>query len=646
MSLRLHKHLFSIILLFSALGLQSVLVGAGIQRPFDPVVIKGSQMTDFLGANANDLYVYAFKDGSWRQIPFQIDEIDSVIQVEGYTYFAPHNGVLDPRDELCFMAVDMGDSVADNSWINNIGSMLYQRYQVSARDTSVVPARKSYAYVYRSATISTVYSPYMSYKTGTIGRSDTVHAQSYIYGQNGDEIPDFLSIKTGSVRGPDILDRWKIRFKGHIGPSWSPDYVESEESALIDSMLTVRVGPVRILHKRTYKIIWQGIDIDRTLSLYSIFYPWSYYLDISDETLGGYLGLNELRQSVDYLPNVSGSLFHWSKGTNITVNGVPDPIADSLFQVPDFNWYMLQGNWGTAVTVFRVEPILGTAQSLYYNDNSSTAEGALRDGIGDTGDLMAYGESGVQLTALEPSYYPIDISGEDLTATFYYLPGYHSAAFGDSLANYNRHPLQVVVMPRTNTVIPVEMAAFKAQVKKGAVHLDWTTLTESNNYGFDIERKDASEQIWDKIGFVKGFGTSQTAHSYRYVDLEPRTGTNYYRLRQIDLDGRASYSEEIKITIQLPDKLELGQNYPNPFNPETEISFQIPAGSQQYVTLAIYNLLGQKLKTLVAEQLEPGSYRMHWDGRDELGQNVVSGAYIYRLQWGEQVLTRKMIKMQ
>jgi hypothetical protein len=643
MSLRLQNPAIRLFLLLLAMGIQTALFGADLQRPYDPVVIQGSQMADFLGADTSDIFVYAYKDGGWQQIPFQIDQIDSVTAEQGYSYFAPHNGMIDARDELCFMAGDMGDSVADNRWIGDISSTLYQRYQVAAWDTSVAPARKAYAYVYRSGTITPAFSLYMDYQAGAVGRSDTVRAVSYTYGQSGDAIPDYLSLKSGETSGPDILDRWKIRFKGSIGPGFGlPSYIESEESALRDTSVQVRVGPVRVIHEREYELIWQGIDIGISLSLESIFYPWSYKIDLIKESLPGYLGMTEMRQTVDYLPNISGSLFHWSKGTDIPVDGVLDAFADKTFEVPGVNWYMVQGDFGTAATVFDLDPIEGTQLSLYYIDDASKTHGATRDGIGDTGDSMAYAESGVQLAALTQS---IDITDENLSATFYYLPEYHTAAFGDSLAGYTEHPLKVVVMPRTNTVIPVEMGALKAQTVKEAVRLDWTTVSESNNYGFDIERRSAAEG-WKKIGFVKGHGTTQTAHAYFFLDEKPETGTLYYRLKQIDLDGRVSFSQEVAIDIQLPQTLALEQNYPNPFNPGTDISFQLPASTQQRVSLVVYNLLGQKIITLVDKQLDAGTHHIFWDGRDERGLNVVSGAYLYRLQMGEQILTRKMIKMQ
>lgn len=620
------------------------LAGADLQRPYDPIVVKGAQLQAFLGSDTSDIFVYAHKEGGWVQIPFQIDEMDSLNAAEGWSYFTAHNGQLGTHDELCFMAADMGDSVGDNSWINDLASILNQRYQVAAWDTSVTPARKAYAYVYRSTDLAPLFTEYMNYRTGAVGRSDTVSARSYVYGQNSDAIPDYLSLKHGDSQTPDIMDRWKIRFKGQVAPPFGPEYLESEESALRDTLVQVRAGAVRITHRRTYQIIFQGDDIKKTLYLQSCFYPWSYKINLTGEDLPGALGMTLMRQSVDYLPNISGSRFHWLRNSDIPVDGALDFIINKTFVVPGINWFMLQGDFGTAATVFDIASIPGTQLSLYYIDDNSKQNGASRDIIGDTGDSLAYGESGVQLTALTDA---IDITDQDLNAIFYYLPEYHSAAFGDTLAAYSRNPLKVVVTPRTNTVIPVELSSFRGRLTASQVRLEWTTATESSNYGFEVERRSVGEEIWRKIGFVKGHGTTQQAQGYHFIDSQAQPGENSYRLKQIDLDGGFTYSSEISVMLQVPTRLELAQNYPNPFNPGTGIDFTLPDGAgEERVSLAVYNLLGQKIRTLVAGTLEPGRHRVQWDGYDERGQNVVSGAYLYRLQMGSEVLTRKMIKME
>jgi hypothetical protein len=91
----------------------------------------------------------------------------------------------------------------------------------------------------------------------------------------------------------------------------------------------------------------------------------------------------------------------------------------------------------------------------------------------------------------------------------------------------------------------------------------------------------------------------------------------------------------------LPTEYALQQNYPNPFNPSTEIKFSLPEASQ--TELVIFNVLGQKVRTLIDGQLTAGEYQISWDGKDADGKDVSSGLYLYRLKAGESTLTRKMV---
>jgi len=91
----------------------------------------------------------------------------------------------------------------------------------------------------------------------------------------------------------------------------------------------------------------------------------------------------------------------------------------------------------------------------------------------------------------------------------------------------------------------------------------------------------------------------------------------------------------------LPDGFYLEQNFPNPFNPETRIAYQI--SSDDYVTLAIFDLLGRKIKTLVSKEQSAGSYKVTWDGTDELGNSVPTGIYLYTLSTENFTSGKKMI---
>ena len=102
-------------------------------------------------------------------------------------------------------------------------------------------------------------------------------------------------------------------------------------------------------------------------------------------------------------------------------------------------------------------------------------------------------------------------------------------------------------------------------------------------------------------------------------------------------------SSSVKLGDLIPKEYTLFQNYPNPFNPETSIDYQVP--ETEYITLTIFNTLGQRVRTLVNERQGPGFYRRQWDGCNEFGQPVSSGIYFYLLTAGNFSQTKKMVLM-
>lgn len=171
--------------------------------------------------------------------------------------------------------------------------------------------------------------------------------------------------------------------------------------------------------------------------------------------------------------------------------------------------------------------------------------------------------------------------------------------------------------------LPVELEIFNAMVENSKVTLNWQTASEVNNYGFEIERK--ANDNWSKIGFVAGSGTTNAPREYSFVENNLPVGKHYYRLKQIDRDGKFECSQLVEATIvQTPKVFTLDLNYPNPFNPSTTLRYGLPIDSR--VTLRIYNILGQQVSELVNSEQSAGWYRVSWQA------NVASGVYIYRLE--------------
>ncbi|NLT50930.1 MAG: hypothetical protein GXX85_08450, partial [Ignavibacteria bacterium] len=170
-------------------------------------------------------------------------------------------------------------------------------------------------------------------------------------------------------------------------------------------------------------------------------------------------------------------------------------------------------------------------------------------------------------------------------------------------------------------LLPVELTSFSASFINNCISLLWQTATEVNNYGFEIQKlakgkaqsavptsqkpglQTGRQAEWEKVGFVEGAGNSNSPKKYSFTDNLTLTSYSYsYRLKQIDLDGSFTYSNEITVDAIniLPAEYSLEQNYPNPFNPSTMIRYQLPISNM--VSLKIYDILGREVATLVNEQ--------------------------------------------
>ncbi|MCF8240495.1 MAG: T9SS type A sorting domain-containing protein [Melioribacteraceae bacterium] len=212
--------------------------------------------------------------------------------------------------------------------------------------------------------------------------------------------------------------------------------------------------------------------------------------------------------------------------------------------------------------------------------------------------------------------------------------------------------------------LPVELTYFEGNATEDGVLLEWKTATEVNNYGFEVERTlnprlsfghplpGGKKKGWVKIGFVEGYGNSNSPKDYSFTNpLNPNPNLTLthasslmYRLKQIDTDGSFEYSDIVEVTLnnELPAKFELFQNYPNPFNPTTTIKYTIPALTRPSdtlspreregvrVSLTIYNTLGQQVATLIKRELAPGEHKVTFNA-----QNLSSGVYFYRLTVGD-----------
>jgi len=195
-------------------------------------------------------------------------------------------------------------------------------------------------------------------------------------------------------------------------------------------------------------------------------------------------------------------------------------------------------------------------------------------------------------------------------------------------------------------VLPVDLTSFSANINENRIILNWQTATEVNNYGFQVERKmEKSESEWEVVGFVEGHGNSNSPKDYTFTDdlLNLSLGLNLnYRLKQVDFDGNYKYSNVVEVKLAENVKAyKLEQNYPNPFNPSTVIKYSIPTdvrGEIQEVRVTVYDILGNEVATLVNENKSAGNYEVKFNA-----SNLVSGIYLYKLQSGSFIQTRKLM---
>ncbi|MDH4223070.1 MAG: T9SS type A sorting domain-containing protein, partial [candidate division Zixibacteria bacterium] len=127
-----------------------------------------------------------------------------------------------------------------------------------------------------------------------------------------------------------------------------------------------------------------------------------------------------------------------------------------------------------------------------------------------------------------------------------------------------------------------------------------------------------------------------------YLEYEDARGLIVSLMRDF---GEPLGVEEAPVAT-LPERFTLKQNYPNPFNPSTTIQYRVRGlefGGFLHTTLSVYNILGQKVRTLVDEERLPGEYKVIWDGRDERGNEVSSGIYFYQLKTKDHTETKKMV---
>lgn len=298
---------------------------------------------------------------------------------------------------------------------------------------------------------------------------------------------------------------------------------------------------------------------------------------------------------------VKNNIFISDEGSHTNpyfISAVPTPSTDYN------NFYMRQSNVNHKVV--STYTTLSAYQSA--NPTKDINSKSVDVTFAGTSDLHLSGGSvgDINLKCIPlSSPYDKDIDGETRNATFAYMG-----------ADEN-----------TSSPLPVELTSFTAVTKGNKVELLWNTATELNNHGFEVERSTRNSGAWENLGFVSGAGNSNAPKSYSFIDASAQ-GAVQYRLKQIDNDGRFTYSNIVEVTVvaALTQNYELAQNFPNPFNPTTTIRFAVK--NSEHASVKVYDVTGREVTTLFNDVAQPGQqYNVQFNAA-----GLSSGIYFYVLQ--------------
>ncbi|HLP14697.1 MAG TPA: T9SS type A sorting domain-containing protein [Bacteroidota bacterium] len=326
-------------------------------------------------------------------------------------------------------------------------------------------------------------------------------------------------------------------------------------------------------------------------------------------------------------PAVVSQILTVANGTNMVIKSGTTFSAENMTLTPAADFSLSNVSLSRNTTVANSTSATYVSRVYKFSATTGAYSGTVRvDYL--VGELNSLAEAALQVNVHNGTNWSPVVSGTNNTSSHYVI----SNALGGAALNE-------IALGASSSPLPVEMTSLEAVVKCGNVELMWSTATEMNNFGFDVERSEKTQGNngqWRKIGFIEGHGTTNARQVYRYVDASV-AGTVSYRLKQIDRDGNFEFSKEVEVTTAgAPMMFALSQNYPNPFNPTTTISFTVPVSGR--ATLKILNILGQEVATLFDGEAQSGIFnqvRFNASG-------FASGIYFSRLEYDGNVQLRHM----
>ena len=228
-----------------------------------------------------------------------------------------------------------------------------------------------------------------------------------------------------------------------------------------------------------------------------------------------------------------------------------------------------------------------------------------------------------QATSLSGSYTNIGNSAN--TASSVTSATSYNPSNGDYLA----------LVSTSGNSLPVKWSSFNVMKSLDASILRWATASETNNSFFEVQRS-ADGKTFEAIGKVKGSGNSNKTMNYSFTDKDIATGkTTFYRLKQIDFDGKAEYSKTVSITNTLT-KAGISNTLPNPFN--TDLNITLQSANATSATVVIMDMIG-KMHHSSTEQLQAGTNVISVNTSD-----MPDGIYFVRVTYNGETYTQKVVK--
>ncbi|MDZ7392564.1 MAG: hypothetical protein ONB25_06705 [candidate division KSB1 bacterium] len=561
------------------------------ERYYEPVVIKQREMPIWEDLPLDQVYLYAYDawTGTWRLMPFQIDEVyntwdpckpgveaarrDFYVHVGSANVIAADaNPAFDSDDELVFLVGDMGDRAPDDVWLDDPDARRHRRFEIAVADPND-PSWRAYAYLYQSSTLQAeVPSPYGFAFDPALQQVETFMYRLRLNPNSG--VVEDVAIKPPYGTGVDFFDTQKIRFVGYL------DYAGSWQ-------ITIGMGGAPAANERDNLHLYQPHEVGRHYFGYTArpvvrlvrtvrqvvkfglirldeaaFYVKGYFYPYSARLVGGvnldteklkevfhteddiYIELELLRQSWDFNSNAAGMRFYNRFNDGVLIDGQPDAV-NSAIRLPIREWGLVTGPQGSMFTHGTFRDTTWQSIALYYHDSQ---QGGVADGTsgGDTGDGVSYGDYGIVFRG----------SGQDsvdleLGFVAYFLPANLPRSEAEKLAFIIEHPVHV--------------------------------SARAMSYPSDV--------AWEQEG--------------------------------------------------MPARFQLLPVFPNPGAEGVMLRFALDR--QGPVTLTVVDVRGRTVRTVAAGDLPPGMHQAWWDGLDAYGNRVPPGVYTCWLRTERLASSRKVL---